>query len=952
MKNLVLLIVLFFGVFGYAQKHRVDVVKHKFVTTAERDAYVVPSNEMWKIYNTTTGQKEINIGGAGWNVDTGQGDGYVTSGLVTNENLTLSVLNQTDPVIDLSDFALDADVNPYINENASTGIVNGGHLSINADPTKFDVDAGKGFIVDHSVDPATIQTVTWGNFTAQTVTNLATEFATDLAINAAGALVQQVSFTNQELRSLIFLGGLDHSNQTTISNVFDIQVPVAAPQSNVRELAKAVGDINLSGNIFTPNGANMNIDKSVGRVYSYGRNNTNNKLNPSELTTAAQTALSFGYIFDDGTGFGSFTAQTTNIDPDNYDNGTGTLAAVPVNDWTIQRILFFPNSNNTFIQYGGETYNTLQAAKNDITLATFSSLSAIQTASVRGYIIVQEGETSLLSADTVFYNANKFGGVSSIGGGVATSTPTLSEVLVQGNDAGSLKITGLADPTLAQDAATKTYVDTGDLGSIQNLAQVLIEGNSAGASKIVDLGNPTLPDDAATKGYVDLVGSPQNLSQVLTEGNDAGNLRITNLEGVESKLNVLRDAAETHIPLGIALGSSSTQVSYPSFDAGQFEFDADGDLKVSVNQATNLYAFGINPRSLTAFREFTLPDQAGTLALTSDIAATPTLSQVLTEGNDAGAVKITNLADPTLDQDAATKIYVDNLDALNAKLDGNNIFTGSFRIDNVLGATNSNTAIQLRNLETTGVLLGGIANHTGIYVQSNGDLSLSINTTARGTDHYRLAFPELAGVTTYTMPSTSGTLALTSDIGATPTLSEVLTAGNDAGSQGITNLTGLSPIFNAGAKNIGSASLPWESSYIKKEISEHKEFVPNVSFPIITSGNAAGYYDSTLGKYRIKQPSGDFYNVAYNATTETGTVIDLSDFRQYNTGAASASTSYTVTGAIPGGYAEALINTTSEPTITGATKLPNTADWITGTNMIMCVKVLGSSVYYFFVELP
>ncbi len=39
-----------------------------------------------------------------------------------------------------------------------------------------------------------------------------------------------------------------------------------------------------------------------------------------------------------------------------------------------------------------------------------------------------------------------------------------------------------------------------------------------------------------------------------------------------------------------------------------------------------------------------------------------TLSEVLGSGNDANSTKITNLADPTLDQDAATKKYVDDND--------------------------------------------------------------------------------------------------------------------------------------------------------------------------------------------------------------------------------------------------------------------------------------------------
>ena len=87
------------------------------------------------------------------------------------------------------------------------------------------------------------------------------------------------------------------------------------------------------------------------------------------------------------------------------------------------------------------------------------------------------------------------------------------------------------------------------------------------------------------------------------------------------------------------------------------------------------------------------------------------------------------------------------------------------------------------------------------------------------------------------------------------------------------------------------------------------------------------------------------------AQASTGTTIDLSDYYQYNMAAASSFTgAYTTTGAVAGGYAECLVNAATEPTITGATKLPNTATFIASTNMVMSVKAFGSTVKYWFTE--
>lgn len=72
------------------------------------------------------------------------------------------------------------------------------------------------------------------------------------------------------------------------------------------------------------------------------------------------------------------------------------------------------------------------------------------------------------------------------------------------------------------------------------------------------------------------------------------------------------------------------------------------------------------------------------------IAETQNMSQVLTQGNDAGGQKIANLATPTLNGDAATKQYVDNADAaINARISANYAFKTNFTFSTLLtGASN------------------------------------------------------------------------------------------------------------------------------------------------------------------------------------------------------------------------------------------------------------------------
>jgi hypothetical protein len=84
---------------------------------------------------------------------------------------------------------------------------------------------------------------------------------------------------------------------------------------------------------------------------------------------------------------------------------------------------------------------------------------------------------------------------------VDTTTVASAGDSMTGNLAmGSNKVTGLGEPSASQDAATKNYVDTTTVAS----AGDNMTGNLAmGSNKVTGLGEPTASQDAATKNYVD-----------------------------------------------------------------------------------------------------------------------------------------------------------------------------------------------------------------------------------------------------------------------------------------------------------------------------------------------------------------------------------------------------------------------------------------------------------------
>lgn len=275
-----------------------------------------------------------------------------------------------------------------------------------------------------------------------------------------------------------------------------------------------------------------------------------------------------------------------------------------------------------------------------------------------------------------------------------------------------------------------------------------------------------------------------------TEGNPIAN------KAISMRISILKNSAtgdveyaETHKPttnqfglftLVVGQGTVSTgNFSFISWAIGtkwlQIEMDANGGsnyiLAGSQQLMTVPYAFYAeytNNAGITAGQGITVSN--GVVSNTGDADNDPTnelqtLADVLTKSSNAGTIKINNLGEPLAANDAATKNYVDAQNALQTLSEilakGND--AGSKQIKNLGAPTDDTDAATKSYVDTKSAALDQSA--------TNEIQDLTLNTT------------------TNILKITNNAAATNIDLSPyKQNLTQVLSTGNNAGGQKITNL--------------------------------------------------------------------------------------------------------------------------------------------------------------------
>ena len=231
------------------------------------------------------------------------------------------------------------------------------------------------------------------------------------------------------------------------------------------------------------------------------------------------------------------------------------------------------------------------------TVGTFSTINwgtgnyylGIELNTGSGYVAM--GTTQLLSVPYALY-ANS-------SGNTQAATPNLASVLAENNGANNLQIKNLADPTDAQDAVTKSYLETqiaslqNQINNLQNLSvtpsvnqQVICTGNSTqvglssnqlGATFTWTASVLSVPTDGTINGFSS--GTGNEIAQILVNtGSSAGIVRyiVTPQIGLISGQPISIDITVNPIP--VISGGQNFQFCYNNFAIGTSLFISNDDI--------------------------------------------------------------------------------------------------------------------------------------------------------------------------------------------------------------------------------------------------------------------------------------------------------------------------------------------------------------------------------------
>jgi hypothetical protein len=286
----------------------------------------------------------------------------------------------------------------------------------------------------------------------------------------------------------------------------------------------------------------------------------------------------------------------------------------------------------------------------------------------------------------------------------------------------------------------------------------------------------------------------------------------------------------------------------------------------------------------TADRTITLPDATGTVALVANVLA-------LSGGTMSGAIamgtsKITGMGDPTLDQDATTKIYVDTIL-------GSATAAATSAASAATSATSAATSATSASNSATASASSASASATSAAAAATSASSAATSATAAATSATSADNSATAAATSATSADASATAAATSETNAATSASSALTSATSAATSASSALTSA----NSAATSASSAATSYDDfddRYLGAKASDPT--LDNNGNPLITG---ALYFNTTIPAMKVY--TGSAWQIV---AADTSNFVDKSLWTAKGAlvGASAAGTPATLTVASTNGY--------------------------------------------------
>lgn len=508
--------------------------------------------------------------------------------------------------------AINTELNKKANfdEVSSTSLIwSDGVLEINSlDNTKFDVPAGKAVFVDNSVYPITRTLVEWDAFTAQTTPFLGVSPNTFIAISKTGTLV-----LTQELQSIhdtpdvVIYGWLEHLQGTVIERRGTEPYYNVGLGQQFQQHLESTGAYNVEGNLVSANGNNLKLNISAGLISDNGLGFEQNIKSPNFYISNQISEVEFRYFYQDGLGdWVNTTALTGTVNPDVYDDGSGTLSSIPSGKWSIQRVYYYAPFGYLDIYYSQGFYNSKDEAINAFLTESFKYNPYLDYDIPIAVIFVKHGTTNLSNTNDCEIrpvSKNNLGGIS-LGGGESN---TVSNVGTSGIGLFKQKVgvdlefknlkANSAKIAITEDTVNNTVnIDANITKSDVGLSNV---DNTADVDK--PLGNTDLSFGAKSPTILDAGKS------YVYDGNEVVLRNIGDTYEIVSTLSGLNTLTYNSSKTQVYIGSTSGKITSLGDATGyddlkEFVFVNNADETVEITYSDFTTAYRLEPKCrLTAY---------------------------------------------------------------------------------------------------------------------------------------------------------------------------------------------------------------------------------------------------------------------------------------------------------------------------------------------------------------